>query len=111
MLVPTPVPPVPTPGGGAGSGGGGDAGGGGGARGVAEAFERIGDAITQFLSGGGGGGIVIPQLPQPQVYATPVSRSTLSPVAVLLVLAGVGLVGWWVYSQTRRQRGAVRTEQ
>ncbi len=65
-------------------------------------FQRIGDAITQFLAGGGGG-ISIPQLPQPQVVAAPVTRSTLSPVAVLLILAGLAGAGWWVYTRTRRR--------
>jgi len=65
-------------------------------------FQRIGDAITQFLAGGGGG-ISIPQLPQPQVVAAPVTRSTLSPVAVLLIVAGLAGAGWWVYTRTRRR--------
>lgn len=65
-------------------------------------FKRVGDAIMQFLAGGGGG-ITIPQLPQPQVVAAPVTRSTLSPVAVLLIVAGLAGAGWWVYTRTRRR--------
>lgn len=65
-------------------------------------FKRVGDAIMQFLAGGGGG-ITIPQLPQPQVVAAPVTRSTLSPVAVLLIVAGLAGAGWWIYTRTRRR--------
>ncbi len=65
-------------------------------------LNKMADVIVRMI-GGGGGGIVIPQVPQPQVVAAPVTRQQMNPVALLLVIGGLAIGGYYVYQVTRRR--------
>jgi hypothetical protein len=90
---------VSTPGGGAGGGGG------GGGTGASEAakgpLDRVADVIDRVLAGGGGG-IIIPQIPQPQAVVAPTTERRYNPAAIVLLVAGLALGGYYVYQRTRR---------
>ncbi len=72
-----------------------------GTAGPSDPLARMADVIAGML--GGGGGIVIPQVPQPQVVAAPVTRQQMNPVALLLVIGGLAIGGYYVYQVTRRR--------
>jgi hypothetical protein len=91
-----------------GAGGGGDSGGGGGSGGSGSGggggggpLDRVADVIERVL-GGGGGGIIIPQIPQPQAVVAPATERRYNPAAIVLLVAGLALGGYYVYQRTRR---------
>jgi hypothetical protein len=80
-----------------GGGGGGDGGGDGGET----PLDRVADVIERVLAGGGGG-IIIPQVPQPQAVVAPTTERRYNPAAIVLLVAGLALGGYYVYQRTRR---------
>jgi hypothetical protein len=79
-----------------GGGGGRDGGDGG-----KTPIDRVADVIERVLAGGGGG-IVIPQIPQPQAVVAPTMERRYNPAAIVLLVAGLALGGYYVYQRTRR---------
>jgi hypothetical protein len=63
-------------------------------------LDRVADVIERVLSGGGG--IVIPQIPQPQAVVAPTTERRYNPAAIVLLVAGLALGGYYVYQRTRR---------
>jgi hypothetical protein len=64
-------------------------------------LDRVADVIGQVLAGGGGG-IIIPQIPQPQAVVAPATERRYNPAAIVLLVAGLALGGYYVYQRTRR---------
>jgi hypothetical protein len=88
--------------GGGGNGSGGDNGdGGGNGDGGKTPLDRVADVIERVLAGGGGG-IIIPQIPQPQAVVAPTTERRYNPAAIVLLVAGLALGGYYVYQRTRR---------
>jgi hypothetical protein len=80
---------------------GGGGGGGGGGDGGKTPLDRVADVIERVLAGGGGG-IIIPQVPQPQAVVAPTTERRYNPAAIVLLVAGLALGGYYVYQRTRR---------
>jgi hypothetical protein len=64
-------------------------------------LDRVADVIERVLAGGGGG-IIIPQIPQPQAVVAPTTERRYNPAAIVLLVAGLALGGYYVYQRTRR---------
>jgi hypothetical protein len=64
-------------------------------------LDRVADVIERILAGGGGG-IIIPQIPQPQAVVAPTTERRYNPAAIVLLVAGLALGGYYVYQRTRR---------
>jgi hypothetical protein len=63
-------------------------------------LDRVADVIERILAGGGG--IFIPQTPQPQAVVAPTTERRYNPAAIVVLVAGLALGGYYVYQRTRR---------